>query len=173
MLANACIDHLLHGGIFVRLSDDSVLLHADLQPSDGADALRVGQALAEQALLAIVPALFDAGQTEELRRLEAHLRHVTDRALPRAATSSVGLALLCADYYAMVSPDCDLLRHYMTQGCAALDLRLGQFDPAISPGSSTTSTAWPRWPTMRTCSIRPPSATRARLNCASTLTWTP
>jgi hypothetical protein len=87
--------------------------------------------LAGQALLAIVPVLFDAGQTEELRRLEAHLRHVTDRALPRAATSSVGLALLCADYYATVAPDRDLLRHYMTQGCAALDLRLDQLDQVI------------------------------------------
>lgn len=133
MLANACIDHLLRGGIFVRLSDDSVLLDAELQPREGADAMRVGQALAEQALLAIVPALFDAGQTEELHRLEAHLRHVTDRALPRAATSSVGLALLCADYYATVAPDRDLLRHYMTQGCAALDLRLDQLDQAIIP----------------------------------------
>lgn len=133
MLANACIDHLLHGGIFVQLSDDSVLLDAELQPREGADAMHVGQALAEQALLAIVPALFDAGQTEELRRLEAHLRHVTDRALPRAATSSVGLALLCADYYATISPDPDLLRHYMTQGCAALDLRLDRLDQAIIP----------------------------------------
>ena len=133
MLANACIDHLLRGGIFIQLSDDSVLLDAELQPREGADAMRVGQALAEQALLAIVPALFDAGQTEELRRLEAHLHHVTDRALPRAATSSVGLALLCADYYATVAPDRDLLRHYMTQGCAALDLRLDQLDQAIIP----------------------------------------
>jgi hypothetical protein len=64
--------------------------------------------LAGQALLAIVPALFDARQTEELRRLEAHLRHVTDRALPWAATSGVGLALLCADYYATVAPDRDI-----------------------------------------------------------------
>lgn len=133
MLANACIDHLLHGGIFVQLSDDSVLLDAELQPREGADAMRVGQALAEQALLTIVPTLFDAGQTDELRRLEAHLRHVTDRALPRAATSSVGLALLCADYYATISPDPDLLRHYMTQGCAALDLRLDRLDQAIIP----------------------------------------
>ncbi|GAB4448934.1 MAG: hypothetical protein OHK0015_53890 [Chloroflexi bacterium OHK40] len=133
LLAEACVEHLLDAGILVPLSDSSLMLDKRFQPADSMNALRVGQALAEQALLAVVPSLFDASQTETLQRMEPHLRHVTDRALPRATTNAMGLALLCADYYATVSPDRDLLRHYMTQGCAVLDLVFAEIDPDMIP----------------------------------------
>lgn len=133
LLARACVEHLLDAGILVPLSDSSLMLDTRFQPADSMNALRVGQALAEQALLAVVPSLFNANQAETLQRIEPHLRHVTDRALPQATPNAMGLALLCADYYATVSPDRDLLRHYMTQGCAVLDLIFEDIDPAILP----------------------------------------
>jgi hypothetical protein len=77
--------------------DDSVMLDASLQPAEVMNTLRVGQVLAEQSLLAIVPSRFDARQTEALQRMEAHLCYVTDRALPRATKGAMGLALLCID----------------------------------------------------------------------------
>jgi hypothetical protein len=78
-LAHAAVDHLIVGGILVEASDDSLLLNANLHGRDDNNPLRVGQALAEQALLSIVPHLFDTQNTTMLRQIEAHLRHVTDR----------------------------------------------------------------------------------------------
>lgn len=132
-LADACVEHLLATGLLVPLSDDSVILAESLQSAEGMHALRIGQVLAEQALLAIAPSRFNHGQVDALRQMEAHLRHVTDRAISRTTQGALGLALLCADYYATISPDRDLLHHYLAQGCAILDLILDQIDPAMLP----------------------------------------
>ena len=129
LLARTVVDHLIAGGTLVEDPDGALLLHADLYGRD-LSPLQIGQVRAEQALLSIVPHLFDTQNTSRLRLFGAHLRHVTDRGLPRATLPVMALAFLTADYYTTIDLDHQQLRHYLTQGCAILDLMSAQITPS-------------------------------------------
>lgn len=130
-LADETIEHLRRVGVFVRHPDDMVALHASLPTTSNPAAPQIGLAFAEQALLELVPHLFNAKNHALLRRVQPHLCHITDQLLPLATPNAMALAFLVADYYTTVDPDLDLLRHYATQGCAILDLVIDHLEPGM------------------------------------------
>jgi hypothetical protein len=129
VLADETIEHLRRVGMFVRHPDDMLVFHESLPTTPNPAAPQIGLAFAEQALLELVPHLFNAQNDALLRRVQPHLRHVTDQLLPLATPNAMALAFLVADYYTTVDPDRDLLRHYATQSCAILDLVIDRLEP--------------------------------------------
>lgn len=132
-LAEATVEHLCDGGVLLRATDDFVLVHPDVGANVELTTQRIAQALVEQAVIGVTAQLFADKQHALLRRLQPHLTFVTDQRLPLATPRAMTLAFLCADYYTTVEPDLERLRHYVTQGCAVLDLVIDQLDPLLLP----------------------------------------
>jgi hypothetical protein len=132
-LAEATVEHLCDGGVFLRATDDFILVHPDIGANVERTTQRIAQALVEQAVIAVAAQLFADKQHALLRRLQPHLTFVTDQRLLLATPRAMTLAFLCADYYTTVEPDLERLRHYVTQGCAVLDLVIDALDPMILP----------------------------------------
>jgi hypothetical protein len=132
-LAEATIEHLCESGALLQQTDDSLLLAESLRPIEEHLVAGMGLALAQRALLGLVPPLFAGNHSEELRHIQPHLRYVTDQVLPLATPNAMALAFLTADYYTTIEPDLDLLRYYTIQGCAILDLVIEELEPAVVP----------------------------------------
>jgi hypothetical protein len=93
-LADATIEHLCESGVLLQQTDDSLLVAESLRPIEEHLVAGMGLALAERALLGLVPPLFAGNHSEELRRIQPHLRYVTDQVLPLATPNAMALAFL-------------------------------------------------------------------------------
>lgn len=129
--AEATVEHLVEAGVLEYTEHDMVRLNARLRPVGNSPLDRMGLALAEEALLSLGPRLFYDKDVPLLWQVRPHLEHVTDQVLPFATPNAMVLALLAADYYTTVETDHDRLRHYVSQGCAVLDLVIDQLDHAV------------------------------------------